>query len=231
MVGRRALGRLGTATGVIDEVLAEQVRYYRARAAEYDVTSPQGFHPYDAVVERVAVELRALGPVGRAIELGAGTGHFTGVVASIAERVVAVDSAPEALELLRGKVASPNVETVVADVFAWTPDEPAELVVFAALFSHIPSDRFDAFWAVIDGMLAPGGRAFLIDETPHDLWARDTSAGDDQIVVRTLQDGRAYRIVKVLWDPDELARRLEDAGWRASFTREDPLFWGLVQPR
>ena len=211
-----------------DELLAEQVRYYRERANEYDATSPQGFHPYDAVVDRVRDELRALGPVGRAIELGAGTGQFTGTLASIAERVIAVDSAPETLDILRTKVDAPNVETVAADVFDWTPDEPADLVVFAALFSHIPSDRFDAFWAAIDRMVAPGGRAFLIDESPHDLWARDTRA-TDEIVVRTLQDGREFRIVKVLWNPETLSRRLLDVGWRATFAREDPLYWGVVE--
>ena len=48
-------------------------------------------------------------------------------------------------------------------------------------------------------------------------------------MLRTLQDGRRFRIVKVLWEPADLAARLEGAGWRATFEREDPFFWGVVE--
>ena len=211
-----------------DELLAEQVRYYRARASEYDATSPHDAHAYHAAFARCRDALRALGPVERAIELGAGTGQFTGDVASIARHVTAVDSAPEVLEILRAKVDAPHVEAMVGDVLTWVPDVPADLVVFAALFSHIPRDRFAAFWASIDRMLAPGGRVFLIDEAPHELWAEDWTA-QDEIVVRTVGDGRSFHVVKVLWDPGELSRRLAAVGWRARFAREDPLYWGVVE--
>lgn len=211
-----------------DELLAEQVRYYRARAPEYDATSHPDGDPFADVMARAVADLRALGPVRRVIELGAGTGQFTGLLASTAEVVVAVDTAPEALALLRDKVDAGNVETVVGDVFTWVPDDPAELVMFSALFSHIPTDRFGAFWWSIDRMLAPGGRVFVFDESPHGLWS-EQATGDDEIVERTLQDGRRFRIVKVLWNPDDLSRRLSDAGWRAGFVREDPFYWGVVE--
>jgi trans-aconitate methyltransferase len=213
-----------------DELLDEQVRYYRERAHEYDATSPAHHHAYADVFAQAAADLRALGPVGFAIELGAGTGQFTGALASIAVSVVAVDTSPEALERLRAKVDAPNVATVVGDVLAWRPDTPADLVMFAALLSHIPRDRFDAFWSAVDAMLAPGGRVFVIDESRHGFWPEQATA-DDEVVTRTLEDGRRFRIVKVLWDPDALARRLEGSGWRASFVREDPLYWGVVAHR
>ena len=79
-------------------------------------------------------------------------------------------------------------------------------------------------------MLAPGGRAFVIDESAHGLWSEEATAADE-VVVRTLQDGRRFRIVKVLWDPDALARRLERTGWQARLVREDPLYWGVVTRR
>jgi SAM-dependent methyltransferase len=211
-----------------DERLAEQIRYYQERAPEYDATSPSG-DDWDDLMARVAADLHALGPVERAIELGAGTGQFTPLVASIAASVIAVDSSPAALERLRARFDARNVETVAADVFRWRPDKPADLVVFRALWSHIPTDRFDAFWSAIDRMLAPGGRVFVIDEARHDLWSEEATGQDE--VVRTLQDGRQFRIVKVLWDPEALSERLDAAGWRARFTREDPLYWGVVERR
>jgi len=212
---------------VTDELLAEQMRYYRERAPEYDATSPQG-GPYAATAARVIADLRALGPVDLAIELGAGTGQYTGALASIAEAVVAVDSSPEALELLRAKVVAPNVVTVADDLFTWRHDAPADLVVFGAVLSHIPSDRFDMFWSAIDAMLASDGRVFLVDEAQHELWSEEAT-GQDGIVMRTLEDGRRFRIVKVLWDPHALAARLDRIGWRARLVREVPFFWGTVE--
>ena len=206
-----------------DELLAEQVRYYRARAAEYDATSPVAH-------ARVVADLRALGPVRRAIDLGAGTGQYTAVLASMAEEVVAVDASPETLEVLRSKVPAPNVSTVAADVFAYVPDAPADLVVFGALFSHIPTERFDAFWAAIDRMLAPDGRAFIVDESAHDLWSEE-STGQDEVVMRTLGDGRRFHVVKVLWNESALSERLHEAGWRAKLVRQDPFYWGVIERR
>jgi SAM-dependent methyltransferase len=215
---------------VTDELLAEQVRYYRERAPEYDVTAVPHDHPFGAPMARIAGDLRALGPVATAIELGAGTGEWTGALASIAESVVAVDASPEALALLRAKVDAGNVTTVAADVMTWRPDAPADLIVFGALFSHIPSDRFDAFWSAVDEMLAPGGRVFVIDEAPHALWPEEWTA-QDEVVIRTLQDGRRFRVVKVLWEPEALAGRLWSIGWVATFLREDPFYWGVVTRR
>ena len=206
-----------------DELLAEQVRYYRARAAEYDATSPDAH-------ARVVADLRALGPVRRAFDLGAGTGQYTAVLASMGEEVVAVDASPETLEVLHSKIRARNVTTVAADVFAFAPDVPADLVVFGALFSHIPTERFDAFWASVDRMLAPSGRVFIIDEAPHDLWSEEAT-GDDEVVMRTLGDGRRFRVVKVLWNEVDLTKRLHEAGWRATLVREDPFYWGVIERR
>ncbi len=48
---------------------------------------------------------------------------------------------------------------------------------------------------------------------------------------RTLVDGTPHRAVKVLWEPDALARRLAEIGWDASVTREGPFYWGLASRR
>jgi demethylmenaquinone methyltransferase/2-methoxy-6-polyprenyl-1,4-benzoquinol methylase len=212
-----------------DELLREQMRYYRERAPEYDASSPQG-GPFAEIAGAIVADLRRLRPVDRAIELGAGTGQFTGELASIARQVVAVDSSPEMLAINETRAPAPNIDRVVADVFDWTPRDRADLVLFAALFSHIPTARFDAFWSTIDRLLAPNGRAFVIDETPHELWGEEVTK-DAEVVYRTLNDGRRFRIVKVLWDPDDLAARLEAAGWRATLVRRDPFYWGVVERR
>jgi SAM-dependent methyltransferase len=222
--------------GDLDELLDEQVRYYRARAPEYDATAPtydpaaRTDAPFASIAAEAIAALRALGPVQRAIELGAGTGQFTRVVASLARAVEAVDTSPEVLAINAANVPAPNVRRTVADAFGFVPERPADLVVAAALVSHIPRERAAAFWAAVDGMLRPGGQVFVFDEAPHGLWSEE-AGGEPDVVWRTLEDGRRFRIVKVLWEPDDLRSMLESLGWRAEVTRHDPFWWATVRRR
>ena len=212
-----------------DELLREQIRYYRARAPEYDATTRPPGDPFADLAAEAVADLRRIGPVDLAIELGAGTGQWTRHVTAIARAVVAVDAAPETLELNAANVPAANVRRVVADAFEFVPDRPADLVVFSALLSHIPSVRFDAFWQAVDRALAAHGRVWLFDESPHGLWREEWVIDPDhEIVERTLEDGRRFRIVKVLWDPSDLTARLAAIGWHASLVRRDPFYWGIV---
>lgn len=77
------------------EVLAEQLAYYRARAPEYD-SSVSGRSLSGPLLE--ALELvRATGPHRRVLEPTCGTGIWTAHLAEVAAQVVAVDAAPEML--------------------------------------------------------------------------------------------------------------------------------------
>jgi demethylmenaquinone methyltransferase/2-methoxy-6-polyprenyl-1,4-benzoquinol methylase len=212
----------------LDDLLAEQIRYYRERAPEYDATSRPDGDPFASIIEEATAALRRFGPVRRAIELGAGTGQFTAVLAEVAEHVIALDASPEALQILATKVPT-RVARVVGNVFTWRPDERAQLVVMAFLLSHIPATRFEAFWGGVAEMLSPGGRVFLIDESAHGLWPEEVAVdGDGETVIRRLSDGRQFRIVKVLWEPSALGDRLRSLGWEANLTQRDPFYWGTV---
>jgi SAM-dependent methyltransferase len=218
----------------LDELLDDQVRYYRARAPEYDATAPayeaagRPDDPLASIAAEAIAALRALGPVERAIELGAGTGQFTRIVASVARSVEAVDTSPEVLAINAANVPAPNVQRTVADAFHFVPDRRADLVVAAALVSHIPRERAAVFWAAVDGMLRLGGQVFVFDEAPHGLWSEE-AGGEQDVVWRTLEDGRRFRIVKVLWEPEDLRAMLEDLGWQAAITRHDPFWWATVR--
>ena len=47
---------------------------------------------------------------------------------------------------------------------------------------------------------------------------------DAGIVLRRLDDGRSFSIVKVFREPDALAARLAPLGWRGDFTRTPRYF-------
>lgn len=225
-------------TAVVEEedLLAEQVAYYRARAPEYDnwwdrraqyALDPE--HERQWWAERGQLEdwVRewvgaAAGGPSRVLELACGTGNWTRVLAEVATSVTAVDASPEVIGIASGKLPSGAVVRFVeADVFAWQPPPAAfDVVFFSFWLSHVPPSRFEEFWQEkVRPALAPGGRAVLIDNRWRDgVWPRaDGLRPTDPVQLRTdLSSGDAYRIVKVYYEPDELSERLAQLGWSAT---------------
>jgi SAM-dependent methyltransferase len=214
---------------VVDEdaLLAEQKSFYRARAPEYDEWWQRRGH-YDGG-EQELVEWRhqvgildaaldAFGARGRVLELAGGTGWWTQRLAETAEHLTVVDSSPETLALNRDRVGRPDVRYEVADLFDWVPDSLYDIVFFSFWLSHVPRARFGDFWALVRACLNPDGRVFLIDNRNDPL---DSNSARDPYVVeygtdlhlRTLGDGSRYRVVKVMYEPDELESLIVTEGW------------------
>jgi len=203
-----------------ESLLAEQRRYYSARAPEYDDWwFRRGRYALDAEAEaawfadvaELEAELERFAPRGDVLELAAGTGNWTRHLARHATRVTAVDAAPEVLELNRAKVGL-AVEYVLADVFAWEPTRAFDVCFFAFWLSHVPSSGFASFWELVGRALKPDGRVFLIDNA-HVGDPRHTVSASGEVVRRSLSDGREFEIVKRFWTPAELEGELAALGW------------------
>ena len=146
---------------------------------------------------------------------------------SAADELLVTDASPEMLELNRSRTGDrPNVRYEVADAFAMEATHAYDAVFFGFFLSHVPPGTFAAFWSVLDGLLAPGGRVLFVDEGVHETWGEDWIDEAGGIVRRPLTDGSVHRAVKVIWRTDELARRLQELGWDASVTAEGPFYWG-----
>ena len=192
-------------------VLDQQREYYAARAPEYDdwwwrrgryALDPERERRWLADVAEAEARLRAFAPGGDVLELAAGTGLWTRKLVALARRVVAVDANAETLAL-----NTPAAELVQADVFAWRPTERFDVCFFSFWLSHVPAERFDGFWSLVRSALKPDGRVFLIDSASGDK-AHTGTDQEGELETRTVSDGRAFRIVKRRWDPDELAERV-----------------------
>jgi trans-aconitate methyltransferase len=197
----------------LDALLAEQIAYYRARAGEYDRTNPLA---YDADSRgELAAALEAFAPRGEVLELACGTGEWTVELARHATRLTALDASPEMLTLNRHRVGAANVRYLQADVFAWTPPARYDVVFFSAWLTHVPPQRFDAFWALLATGLNGQGRVFVIDELPavaaHERVIADAPAPS---VERELETGTRYRTVKTFYAPATLNARLAALGWK-----------------
>lgn len=199
-----------------DGVLAEQVAYYRRRAAEYDRTAHSDVTAAQAHIDRVLGRLR---PGGRVVELACGTGLWTAPLRRYATELTGVDASPEMLDLARAR-CGPDVRFVAADLFRWEPDGRYDVVFCAAWLSHVPSDLLPGFLVRAACWLTRDGRLLVVDE-PVETTPEQRADPATEIATRTLGDGSAYRIVKVFLEPSRLERLCTGIGLVASTTLDD----------
>jgi demethylmenaquinone methyltransferase/2-methoxy-6-polyprenyl-1,4-benzoquinol methylase len=219
-----------------EDLIAAQIAYYRARAAQYDdeprhSDNDRKRSDYLALLESDVAELHGWlssdPPTGHVLEIAAGSGNRTGRLLQSADRVTALDAAPEMLALLEAK--HPGVERIRADIFDWQPPQRYDNVYFGYWISHVPAARWEVFWRLVDAALAPGGRVWFMDNahpdhaTAHGPGDWPEVAGERQIEraegsevrTRTLRDGSQWTMVKRFWWPRDLQAELARLGWRA----------------
>ena len=198
-------------SGMPGSFLQEQVAYYAARAAEYDITS---YGNLAAADRRIARLVRGFHPGGDVLEIACGTGVWTRHLAGCARSVTAIDAAPEMIALARRRVAGHTVTFLAADVLDWTPPRRFDTVFFAFWLSHVPSSAFGRFWSVVRSALAEGGRVLFADDQPAAADRENYVAGSAELVERRLTDGTRHRLIKVARDPGDLTRQLTQLGWQ-----------------
>jgi SAM-dependent methyltransferase len=220
----------------VSDLLAEQVRYYRARAGEYDDwwfrrgrydRGEEANARWFAEGAEVQVTLDRFAPAGDVVELACGTGLWTQRLVAHAERVTAIDSSPEAIERARERTGEAAVDYVQADLFAWEPQRAYDVCFFAFWLSHVPDERFAAFWEKVRRSLAPGGRVFFVDSAPSERASaadHKLPARGEQTMLRRLADGSEYRIVKHWFRPAALQERIAPLGWRAKVAMTSEFF-------
>jgi 2-polyprenyl-3-methyl-5-hydroxy-6-metoxy-1,4-benzoquinol methylase len=216
-MGHDLAASLGDDVWVTDEVLAEQLDYYRRRAAEYDATAYGDVAAARARIARLVAELR---PAGNVLEIACGTGLWTEALARLADSVTAIDAAPEVVEIARGRVTSANVSFEVADVFCWAPGARFDVIFFSAWLSHVPADRFGQFWQSLRNLLAGDGRVLFIDEHVDERGKEAYVPGRDEVVERRLRDGGTFRVIKNFVHPERLELRLRRLGWDCAVRRD-----------
>jgi SAM-dependent methyltransferase len=225
----------------MDAVLQEQIGYYRARASEYDEwflrqgrfdRGPESNRRWLEQAEVVYQALDAFRPAGRMLELAPGTGLWTQRLLRYAQSLTAVDASPEMLALCKARVGAASARFILADIFSWQPDASYDVVFFSFWLSHVPWERFAPFWEKVRSCLAPGGRVFFVDSLPD-----PTSTAADHVLpeadattmLRKLNDGREFTVVKVFHQPKDLAERLGRLGWQVTVRATGNYFifgWG-----
>jgi SAM-dependent methyltransferase len=236
----------------IDSLLEGQQAYYRARAGEYDDwwerrgrfgRGPVHRRAWVEEIGQLVAELDSFAPTGDVLELAAGTGNWTRQLARHADRITAVDGSPETLEINRAKSrGTGEIDYVVADLFNWEPPRRFDVVMLGFWLTHVPDERLDEFWALIERALEPDGRVFILDSAHPDLATKEAGArydvhyesaaaahgtldGESHRAIRSLGDGREFQIVKRFWRPGDFIADTTRRGWRFEAEETDRFFF------
>jgi 2-polyprenyl-3-methyl-5-hydroxy-6-metoxy-1,4-benzoquinol methylase len=223
-------------------LLDEQIRYYRARAAEYDEwflrkgrydRGEDHRRRWFEEVQQVRDALADSKPSGDVLEYACGTGIWTEELVKYARSITAIDAAPEAIAVNRSRLQNDKIEYVASDIFEWHPTRRYDFVFAGFWLSHVPPIRFEDFWSLVAQTLKPTGRVFIVDSSySPESTAKDQSlnGSDHGIVRRRLNDGRRFSVVKVFYDPVELEQRLRELGWTCRIAETQEFFvYGTIQ--
>ena len=224
-----------------DDVDAEMVAYYEARAGEYDdwylrrgryAHGPIHDAAWNAELDAAGRWLDALPIRGEIVELAAGTGWWSPLLASKGELWL-YDAAEAPLERARERLLAHGLRAHIHLRDAWAePDRAVDAVVLGFWLSHVDRDRTAAFLALARRWLKPGGTLAIIDS----LADPQSGAADHQPVVgdratRRVADGREFTIVKVHRDAAELDAALRAAGFGEVRVETSGRFFVLADAR
>ena len=201
------------------------VAYYQARAGEYDdwylrrgryEHGPIHDAAWNAELDSAGRWLDGLPIAGRIVELAAGTGWWSPLLASKGELWM-YDAADAPLERARERLVAHRLRAHlhVRDAWAEPDGNPADALFAGFWLSHVERERTAGFLDLAARWLAPGGRIALIDSLPDPRsGAVDHPAPGGDRSVRRLHDGREFEIVKVHRSPDDIAEALAAAGFQ-----------------
>jgi SAM-dependent methyltransferase len=187
----------------------ELVKYYRARASEYEQIYyrdvPQRQRELTADAERLQqlVQDRAV------LDLACGTGYWLEKMAHTAKRIAAVDVSSEMIQQARQKEFACPVDFVRADMY----ELPFATGIFDCItlgfwFSHHPRQHYDRLFDLLTIYLNERGLIWMIDNNPPAEGLSQNSVGTDEygnnLIKRKLDSGREYTIIKNYFDASQL---------------------------
>lgn len=166
-------------------------RYSGQGAVDYDRIHGYGAAEHHEYPARMLVEeIWAPGGYGRALELGAGSGYFTSLIARRSSSLVAVEAAPDMERVLRTRCEAEGLKTVqvvresVFELDAYVPAGSIDSALIIQSLHHF--HRRGELFQALGRAVRPGGRLFMIE--PHHNLRR---------VARLLRKYlRAYRAVE-----------------------------------
>ena len=205
------------------DVDASMIEYYEERAPEYDDWylrrgryARGAIHDaaWNAELDAAGRWLDALPWSGEIVELAAGTGWWSPLLASRGELSL-YDTSAAALDRARERLVAHGLRAHLHVRDAWAePDRAVDGLFLGFWLSHVSRARLPEFLALAHRWLKSGALIAFIDSLPDAAsGAVDHPAPVDDRSVRRLDDGRQFTIVKVYYEPSALTAALGAAGF------------------
>ena len=202
--------------------------YYAARAREYDRVYLKPERQAD--LRAIEAWLPAQFEGASVLEVACGTGYWTRCIAATAKRVLAIDAAPETLDIARARLPSDKVHCLAGDAYALPQGSGPFDAAFAGFwYSHVPHGRVREFLLGLNAALAPGATVVLIDNrfvAGSSSPLGETDAEGNTYQSRTLADGTTHRVLKNFPSEAELRAAVAGLGTRVVY-KAWPYYWAL----
>ena len=193
----------------------DMISYYKDRAQEYD---RKAYDPHEqperqADISEASQILREAFAGKNVLEIAAGPGFWTKIIAETANSITATDVNEAVVDLARKKeYPKGNVTFRVADMYALGDLPPHDALFGGFIFSHISKQDYERFLGAISTYVVKGGTIILMDNnktlTPNPADRVDEQGNNYRL--RTLEDGSKHEIVKNYPTEEELRGLLRD---------------------
>ncbi len=210
----------------------ETIKYYRARAPEYEQIYYRDVPERRRELDDAAKRLIKLAKKKKVVDLACGTGYWTQILSTTAASVVAVDISKEMLNEAIKKTYSVSVEFLRANLNELPFRENCfDLIAIGFWFSHQPKQEYDQFFKNITHPLKRGGSIWLIDnnfpaEGPRMESVRVDEHGNNY-KRRYLGNGEEFIILKNYFSEEQL-RSVFTAHFRTKTLSYGTYYWSAV---
>ena len=199
-------------------------------AAAGTATAPIADTAWHADLDAATTWLDALPIRGEIVELAAGTGWWSPLLAPKGELWL-YDAIEEPLDLARERLVAHGLAAHIHVRDAWAePDRQVDAALLPASgSSHVPRDRLRVPSPALPA-LAQAGRHLRLHRLAAATPSRappTTLAPTDDLQVRRLDDGREFTIPKVYYQPAELEEALHGNGFATAEVQTTSKFFLL----
>jgi 2-polyprenyl-3-methyl-5-hydroxy-6-metoxy-1,4-benzoquinol methylase len=174
------------------------IEYYQQRAAEYEAIYQKPERQQD--IAAATAILQNIFPDKQVLEIACGTGFWTERIAEVATFVQATDINEPVIAIAKQKhYAKANVSFKVADFLQYQTAQPYESLFGGFIWSHILLQEIDAFLAIINSYISPGGTVVFIDNNfvpGSNLPITHTDKEGNTYQSRQLSNGSTHLVLK-----------------------------------
>jgi ubiquinone/menaquinone biosynthesis C-methylase UbiE len=186
----------------------DMVKYYKDRAKEYEQVYEWRDPRRQQEQDRLGREIKQALKARDVLDVGCGTGYWTQKTSMTAHRITGIDINEAVLEIARSKIYGCPTEFKKMDAYHMK-FQPNNFTGALATFwlSHVRKEDVDDWIDHMHGVLAPGARVFIADNTYIEgVGGRLVTKEDDPNTykLRTLNDGSQHLIVKNYFTAEEL---------------------------